>query len=352
MTRTGLDEPGRPDDDPERGPEPLAQWLTAGFSAEEAEVWRNWRFRIVTASSWRDAGVPSGLRAAQWATAGVSPATVGRWRAAGIGAPEAVTWHELGFGLEDARRHKANGIAAMPLLETFERGDKQEILDKLLHSASREFSMRDVIARTGWTQSAVMQTAIALTATDRARVINENPWAIASAACTAEFAAALLKHVDEFHRANPLAQGIPKQDLRAKAGNPSAALFEFALRDLRNAGAVALTGDFVHRANRGVELSAEESAAKLALQTRRPSRKIGEARADAPPRKGAHPRRARPRAPCQNLATSKTARCGVQEPARRSPVCRSIQRAYGRLAQVRRPVTGTPRPRARDKAGG
>jgi hypothetical protein len=110
MTRTGFDDPGRPDDDPERGPEPLAQWLTAGFTAEEAEVWRNWRFHLATASSWRDAGVPSGLRAAQWATAGVNPATVGRWRAAGIGAPEAVTWHELGFGFEEARRYKANGV--------------------------------------------------------------------------------------------------------------------------------------------------------------------------------------------------------------------------------------------------
>jgi hypothetical protein len=110
MTRTGFDDPGRPDDDAGRGPEPLAQWLTAGFTAEEAEVWRNWRFPLATASSWRDAGVTTGLSAAQWATAGVNPATVGRWRAAGIGAPEAVTWHELGFDFGAARRHKANGV--------------------------------------------------------------------------------------------------------------------------------------------------------------------------------------------------------------------------------------------------
>jgi selenocysteine-specific elongation factor len=163
-------------------------------------------------------------------------------------------------------RHKGNGNAAIPLLETLERGDKQEILDKLLQSASREFTMRDLIARTGWTQSAVLNSAIALTAAERARVISGEPWAIASAACVAEFAASLLRLVDEFHRANPLAQGIPKQELRAKAGNPSAALLEFALTDLNNAGALAVTGDFVHRANRAVELSAEEAAAKFALE--------------------------------------------------------------------------------------
>src|SRR5580698_3029296 len=166
----------------------------------------------------------------------------------------------------NAARHKGNGSAAIPSLETLERGDKQEILDKLLHSETREFTMRDLVARTGWTEATVLKTAIALTAANRARVMSESPWAIASAACMAEFAAAFVKLVDQFHHANPMLPGIPKQDLRAKAGNPSAALFDFALKDLKNAGALALSGDFVHKPNRGSELTAEESAAKLALE--------------------------------------------------------------------------------------
>ena len=165
-----------------------------------------------------------------------------------------------------APRHKGDGSAAIALLETLERGDKQEILDKLLHSAPREFTMRDLAARTGWTEAAVLKAAIALTAANRARVISENPWTIASAACTAEFAASFVKIVEQFHHANPMLPGIPRQDLRAKAGNPSAALFDFALNDLKNAGALALSGDFVHKPNRGSELTAEESAAKLALE--------------------------------------------------------------------------------------
>ncbi len=163
-------------------------------------------------------------------------------------------------------RHKGDGRAAIPQLETIQRGNKQEILDALLHSANREFSLRVLVARTGWTSADVLAAAISLTAANRARVISENPWAIASAVCLAEFAAQLVKVVDQFHHANPLLPGIPKQDLRAKAGKPGAALFEFALKDLKNAGALGLTGDFVHRANRGVELSREESAAKAALE--------------------------------------------------------------------------------------
>jgi hypothetical protein len=109
MVRTGVDNPWRPDEDPERQPEPLDEWLSAGFAKEDAEVWRNWRFRIGTAAAWRDAGVVDGLRAAQWSTAGVTPDTVNQWRAAGIDATEAVTWHELGFSFAEARRHKQAG---------------------------------------------------------------------------------------------------------------------------------------------------------------------------------------------------------------------------------------------------
>ena len=54
--------------------------------------------------------------------------------------------------------------------------------------------------------------------------------------------------------------------MRAKSGKPSAALFDFVLNDLKAAGALAVTGDEVHRANRAVELSREEAEAKAALE--------------------------------------------------------------------------------------
>jgi selenocysteine-specific elongation factor len=163
-------------------------------------------------------------------------------------------------------RHKGVGSATIPLLETFERGNKEAVLDALLHSASREFKMRDLVAHTGWMPADITKAAISLTAANRARVIHPNPWTIVSAACLAEFGATLVKLVDQFHHANPMLPGIPKQDLRAKAGNPTSTLFDFALTDLKNAGALAVTGDFVHRPNRGAEMTAEESAAKLALE--------------------------------------------------------------------------------------
>jgi hypothetical protein len=105
MTRTGLDD-AEPED---REPEDLGAWVAAGFTAEDAEVWRRWRFMIAEATAWQAAGVLEGLHAAQWSTAGVTASSVESWRAAGIDAPEAVRWHEFGYDLEAARAEKQTG---------------------------------------------------------------------------------------------------------------------------------------------------------------------------------------------------------------------------------------------------
>jgi hypothetical protein len=91
-------------------PEPLSEWLAAGFARAEAKLWRRWRFNLGEARAWKAAGVPDGLRAAQWSTAGVTAETIGDWQAAGIEATEAVAWHEFGVGLDGARRYKQQGL--------------------------------------------------------------------------------------------------------------------------------------------------------------------------------------------------------------------------------------------------
>jgi hypothetical protein len=86
-------------------------WLAEGITADEAAVFRRWRFGLTQAAAWRQAGVPDGLRAAQWATAGVTPDSVSSWRAAGIDASQAVHWHEMGFGLAEAREAVRSGLS-------------------------------------------------------------------------------------------------------------------------------------------------------------------------------------------------------------------------------------------------
>jgi hypothetical protein len=90
--------------------EPAEAWRAAGFTAEQAENFSRWRFTIAQAIAWRQAGVPDGLVAAQWTTAGATAVTVGDWRAAGIDASQAVHWHEMGFDLQAARDSVRRGL--------------------------------------------------------------------------------------------------------------------------------------------------------------------------------------------------------------------------------------------------
>jgi hypothetical protein len=124
MTRTGIDDPFRPGDDPDPrpAPEPIDEWVKAGIPADEAETWRNWRYRISEAIAWRQVGVLGGIRAAQWTMAGATPRSVHFWRAAGIDATEAVAWHEFAFSLEEAKQHKASGLTAIEASQRFRTG--------------------------------------------------------------------------------------------------------------------------------------------------------------------------------------------------------------------------------------
>lgn len=107
MSRTGIDNPWRDDNEPE----PIANWTAAGFGADEAEVWRRWRFCIAEAHAWQAVGVDEGLHAAQWSTAGVGVDFVEAWRNAGVDATEAVAWHEFGYGVREVREFKAKGLS-------------------------------------------------------------------------------------------------------------------------------------------------------------------------------------------------------------------------------------------------
>jgi hypothetical protein len=109
VSGAGTDDPGH--DHQERGtsPDPAA-WGAQGFSLAQARAFWRWRFTVEQAVAWRQAGVPDGLHAAQWATAGATPGTVGDWRAAGIDASQAVHWHEMGFDLTAARDAVRRGL--------------------------------------------------------------------------------------------------------------------------------------------------------------------------------------------------------------------------------------------------
>ncbi|HXO04228.1 MAG TPA: SelB C-terminal domain-containing protein, partial [Candidatus Sulfotelmatobacter sp.] len=82
----------------------------------------------------------------------------------------------------------------------------------------------------------------------------------------ADCVATIRKAIEAFHASNPLLPGIPKQELRARAGNPRGEVFHAALDDLLIARAITLSGDLVQRAGREIALSPEETHAKEVIE--------------------------------------------------------------------------------------
>ncbi|MGA8143881.1 MAG: selenocysteine-specific translation elongation factor [Candidatus Acidiferrales bacterium] len=165
-----------------------------------------------------------------------------------------------------APRHKRSDPVVMPFLETLERGNREEILAAFAEALPLGLSLQQVIARTGWTEAEVHEVVKKLADAKRLRVVGEQPFTVASPKIVAAYATALRSAIEEFHRANPLLPGIPKQDLRARAGKTRSEIFAAALDDLVKAKVVTVSGDLVQRAGREIALSPEEAKAKEVIE--------------------------------------------------------------------------------------
>jgi hypothetical protein len=90
------------------GDNPLRAWLDLGFTLAEARRWREDGFEADEAERWRAGGVYRPKQAAEWRTAGATPAVVDRWVRVGMTPRDAVRWREFGVSPDDAvQRHLA-----------------------------------------------------------------------------------------------------------------------------------------------------------------------------------------------------------------------------------------------------
>ena len=118
----------------------------------------------------------------------------------------------------------------------------------------------------------MLETARALVNAKHIQIVSEQPWVAVSSEAIQSLMASIEREIDAFHKKNPLVAGIAKQDLRGRAGaSIHSEVFHAALDELVRAGKLALSGDIVQRANRGISLTAEESRAKelIALEFER-----------------------------------------------------------------------------------
>lgn len=171
------------------------------------------------------------------------------------------------------RGSRLRGPQAITLLEVQERGlngdpsARSAALSALVSSTPEGSSLADLAMRTGWAEEEIRSTVKSLAGEGKLRVVAEEPLAVVSPQVVASCVDRLVKEVDRFHRANPLAEAISKEDLRTRcASAQSADIFRTALEDGVSAGKLALAGDLVRRAGRSIQLQPTEARAKERIE--------------------------------------------------------------------------------------
>jgi len=159
-------------------------------------------------------------------------------------------------------RHRKGDAEVVLRLAAIETGNSEERLCAMLDVARGVLSATEVAARTGWGAAEVAALAKKMDAAGRLRIVAPQPLTLAPIRAMKKCIADLQQAIDAFHRENPLLPGIPKQDLRGRAGNMSIEIFEAGLHDLLTERAIAVSGDIVTRAGREVSLAPDEARAK------------------------------------------------------------------------------------------
>ncbi len=169
-----------------------------------------------------------------------------------------------------ASRHRRSDARVAPFLETLGRGNRSEILTELAAAKPRGLDVAQIIARTGWRAAEVRETAAKLAASGRLRLVGESAasgFVVTSAATMAECIRRLREEVESYHKANPLAPGMSKEELRGRvARGLGPEIFRAALDELVTAGVLSFSGELVHRAGREITLQPEEAKAKEQIE--------------------------------------------------------------------------------------
>jgi selenocysteine-specific elongation factor len=191
------------------------------------------------------------------------------------------------FPTRHAAKDRARAVAQLRVLEDAGKRDSpdrvsrtrinEDMLAAFVSSTPTGMGIDSLIARTGWLEQEVQSAAQALANpapenappanAQRLRIVSQKPFVLASVDAVQACAARILAELDRFHRANPLLEGAPKENIRERtAAGILPEVFRAALDGLVVSGRVALAGDLVKRSGRGMDLRPEEGLAKEQIE--------------------------------------------------------------------------------------
>jgi selenocysteine-specific elongation factor len=152
-------------------------------------------------------------------------------------------------------------------LETIERGDHSEILAAMIDRSRTGITQSEIAARTGWLDAEIKTAAQKLIATNHAKNVAD-PLLLVSASLYDDTRKKILARVEQFHRANPLSQGITREDLRTGLGRlVKAETFRAALAELTASKKIDVQGENVKPPGAAIRLDTDEASTKSQIET-------------------------------------------------------------------------------------
>lgn len=166
-----------------------------------------------------------------------------------------------------ARRPLLKDTGRVDFLAVLERGNREEILAAMSERAPFGLTMQDIVARTGWTEEQSRQAAETLFAAGKIQIVTQERLLILGAEQFAGIAAKLDNIVEKFHKENPLAPGMSREQLRVSAGRRvRAEAFRAALDFLVRNKKIEAQSELVKKAGAGIALQPEEVRAKAQIE--------------------------------------------------------------------------------------
>ena len=167
-------------------------------------------------------------------------------------------------------RHRRSDLTVPERLEILHGSPLNERIASLIGVAGTQaMDLEELVGRLGLGRAQVERALGELAREGTIRDIGETPRVVVAAATLEDAATALLTTVRQFHRSEPLAKGIGREDLKGRTlRNASPLLFRAALDHLVDTRQITLDQDIVHEHGRVVTLGGQEARIREQLEVR------------------------------------------------------------------------------------
>jgi selenocysteine-specific elongation factor len=167
-------------------------------------------------------------------------------------------------------KHRRTDKAVVPKLRVLKEAAQEDRIMAIIDDAGLQgVELQDLVAQRGLAPDRVREYAAKLENANRIRILGSNPFTVASAKSFADAVDATASAVRRFHGANPLLQGISREELKARLfGKASNLLFQAVLEKLAADQQIAFAHDLIHEFGRKVTLSADEARIRTQVAER------------------------------------------------------------------------------------